>query len=193
MDDTHEPDRSHEAASAAGVATEPSNPRQLLAVYLRDHLAGAAAGLSLAERCQHSNAGTALGDVLAEIVTEIAADRQALVGIMDGLAVSENHLKSVLGKAAELVGRVKSNGTLVHYSPSSRVAELEGLLAGIDAKRNLWRSLRIAASVDDALDPVELDHLIERATSQRDRLAVEHDRAARIAFAPPVGADRPTL
>ena len=69
-------------------------------------------------------------------------------------------------------------------SPSSRVVELEGLLAGIDAKRNLWRSLRTAAAARPALAETALDDLIARATSQRDRLLVEHERAARNAFTP---------
>jgi hypothetical protein len=89
----------------------------------------------------------------------------------------------VIGQAGELVARLKTNGVLTHYSPSSRVLELEGLLAGIDAKRSLWRSLRTAGVVDLAPDAPDLEALIVRATSQRQRLQVEHERAAQIAFA----------
>jgi hypothetical protein len=162
----------------------PKSADHLLGVYLRDHFAGAAAGLALAERCQRANDDNSLGAVMAEIAAELAADRDGLRTIMDTLDVSEDPLKAALGHAAEVVGRLKSNGVFTHYSPSSRVIELEGLLAGIDAKRNLWHSLRLAAATRPALDIGALDQLIERASSQRDRLQAEHERAARTAFAP---------
>jgi hypothetical protein len=165
-------------------AATPKTADHLLAVYLRDHFAGAATGLALAERSQRANDDNPLGAVLAEIATEIADDRDSLRGIMSDLNVSEDALKAAVGQAAELVGRLKSNGMFTHYSPSSRVVELEGLLAGIDAKRNLWHSLRLAAETRPVLDVTALDQLIARADSQRDRLQVEHDRAARNAFNP---------
>lgn len=154
----------------------------LLAGYLRDHLAGAAAGLALAQRCRRANDGTPLGQVMADIEHEIADDREALVQIMDRLGVTENVVKSVVAKGAELLGRLKSNGTLTRYSPSSRVIELEGLLAGIDGKRNLWSSLRLVAADRPELDRAALDVLHDRADSQHQRLTIEHDRAAATAF-----------
>ena len=167
------------------TATATTNDAdQLLAVYLRDHFAGAAAGLALAERCQRANDDNPLGPVLKAIAAEIAADRDSLRAIMTALDVSEDPLKTAAGRAAEIVGRLKSNGVFTHYSPSSRVIELEGLLAGIDAKRNLWHSLRLAATTRPALDTTALDQLIARANSQRDRLQAEHERAVGIAFTP---------
>ena len=162
----------------------PKTDDHLLAVYLRDHFAGAATGLALAERSQRANRDNPLGAVLAEIAAEIAADRDSLREIMSTLDVSEDALKAAVGQAAELLARLKSNGMFTQYSPSSRVVELEGLLAGIDAKRNLWHSLRVAAATRPVLDVAALDQLIARADSQRDRLQVEHDNAARDAFNP---------
>ena len=168
--------------------TTPKTADHLLAVYLRDHFAGAAAGLALAERCRAPTTTTRSASVMAEIAAEIAADRDSLRTIMSALDVSEDPIKAALGHAAEVVGRLKSNGMFTQYSPSSRVIELEGLLAGIDAKRNLWYSLRLAAATRPALDIAALDELIERASSQRDRLQAEHGRAAGTAFAPEVAA-----
>ena len=102
------------------TATTTQSTDHLLAVYLRDHFAGAAAGLALAQRCQRANDGTPLGAILADIAAEIEADRDSLRDIMKSLAVSEDWLKDVLGQASEFVGRLKSNGMLAHYSPSSR-------------------------------------------------------------------------
>ncbi len=155
----------------------------LLAIYLRDHRAGAEAGLALAGRCRRANEGTQLGGVLAGIETEIAEDRAELAGIMERLGVGESQLKKIGAKASEVLARLKSNGRIWPYSPSSRVLELEGLMAGIDAKRNLWSCLRTLAHTRVELDVPVLDGLIARATSQHERLAAEHDHAVAAAFA----------
>jgi hypothetical protein len=73
--------------------TTTKNEHHLLAVYLRDHFAGAAAGLALAERCRRSNEDNPLEPVLAELVAEISADRDSLREIMRALGVSEDPLK----------------------------------------------------------------------------------------------------
>jgi hypothetical protein len=158
------------------------DPDRLLAGYLRDHHAGAVAGLALAERCRDANVGTSLGATMTAVADEIAEDKGALEAIMDQLGVGENAAKAVAARAAELIGRLKSNGTFTRYSPASRVVELEALLAGIDAKRNLWRALR-TADADQRLDRDVLDNLVARATSQRHRLLAEHDDASKVAFA----------
>lgn len=165
-----------------------SDRDRVLAVYLRDHFAGSTAGLALVRRCRRENAGTALENVLATIETEIDEDRRTLQAMMSRLGVSPSSFKSALGAAAEAVGRLKSNGRVLRRSPSSSVVELEGLAAGILTKRNLWRSLRAAAH-RAALDVAELDTLIDRATSQLDRVLAAHEDTARSAFgSPPTSA-----
>ena len=157
-------------------------PTAVLAVYLRDHLAGAMAGVSLVRRCRHANRGTDLDGVLAEIEEEIVEDRRTLQEMMARLRIAESRVKELLGLSAEFLGRVKSNGRVFRRSPSSRVVELEALASGVFTKRSLWLSLR--AVVDDyaALDSRELDRLAARSTRQYERLIIEHDRAAIAAF-----------
>ena len=155
-----------------------------LRTYLRDHYAGSSAGLALAHRCRAANEGTDYEPTLRAIETEIARDRRTLEAIMERLGVTPSAVKAAIGSMAETVGRLKINGHLVKYSPSSRVIELEGLAAGIVTKRSLWRALRAVAPHDSALRPTELEDLIERATSQFDRVVELHARASVEAFAP---------
>ena len=164
-------------------STEP-DPRYLLSVYLRDHLAGATAGVRLAERCRRANSGTEFGLTLAKIEQDIINDRRSLREMMARLGVAESKAKELLGLAAEVLGRLKSNGRLIRYSPSSRVVELEALAAGVFAKRSLWLSLRAVADDYGVLDLDELDRLVATATKQYQRLTAEHDQAARTAFGP---------
>lgn len=154
----------------------------LLATYLRDHAAGARAGLSLVKRCARSNEGNEFGALCAELTIEIDQDRRTLRRIMDDLGVRPSRLKLVISALAEFAARIKSNGRLVRYSPSSRVVELEGLAAGVFTKRNLWRSLQAIADIEPRLDGAELDALVERASDQLDQLLRAHRDAAAIAF-----------
>jgi hypothetical protein len=163
---------------------------RFLTIYLRDHHAGSSAGLSLAGRCRANNAGTPLETMLAAVESEIREDRLTLEALMRRLDVSPNPVKSALGTLSEMVARVKSNGRVFHYSPLSRVVELETLSAGVLAKRNLWRSLRSAAGREGMLTLEELERLIERATSQHERVLAAHAEAAALAFSAATSASR---
>ena len=153
---------------------------RLLQVYLRDHFAGSAAGLALVRRCRRNN--PELDAELADIESEIDADRQSLLVIMSRLGVTPSTFKAALGSFAEFLGRLKANGRIVRSSPLSPLVELEGLSAGIFTKGNLWRSLSAAAGSHHAFDVGELDVLLQRATSQLERVAVLHDRVAASVF-----------
>jgi hypothetical protein len=150
-------------------------------IYLNDHLAGATAGLSLARRALSNNRGTPFEGFLETLAGEIDEDRETLRKIMRGLDVSEDPVKRVTALAAELVGRLKLNGSLFGYSPLSRVVELEGLLLGVTGKLGLWRALADAG--DPRLEKFDLDALASRAEAQRDGLERHRLDAARIALA----------
>jgi hypothetical protein len=161
---------------------DDSARERALAVYLRDHFAGSTAGLALARRSRDANAGTELGDVLVSIAAEIDEDRRALRSIMSRLDVEPSTMKSGIGAISEAAGRLKGNGRVFRRSPSSSLVELEGLAAGIATKRNLWLALRQADSARVAISVGELDALVERASSQLERVLDAHDTAARRAF-----------
>jgi hypothetical protein len=155
---------------------------RLLGIYLRDHLGGASAGVSLVRRLRDAESDTSSTAVLAGIEAEILEDRESLKTLMARLGVSESQLKKMLGRVATAAGQLKSNGRFLRPSPSSRVVELEALSAGIATRRNLWLSLLAIADSYPVLDRNALAILVERATSELDRLRPLHDRAASAAF-----------
>ena len=104
-----------------------------------------------------------------------------LESIMRVLHIEPSPIKPAVGAVGEVASRLKRNGRMFGYSPLSRLIELETLAAGIESKRNLWRSLRHVDDVD-VLDASLLDAPIERAESQRKRVLELHDRAAAEAF-----------
>ena len=149
---------------------------RLVGIYLRDHLAGSVAALELIERSARSNEANELGAFLRGLHAEITADKGALLDVMRTLGVEPSRAKNGLAWAAEKAGRLKLNGRLLHYSPLSRVLELETLEAGIVGKRSLWTNLE--ALDDSRLAGVDLPRLVERAETQRARVEEWRRRAA---------------
>lgn len=156
--------------------------QKFLRIYMQDHLAGSTAGLELARRTRGANEGTEYGPPLAKIADEIEADRRQLQGMMEDLGFGGDTLKNAAAWGLEKVGRLKLNGQLTGYSPLSRVVELEGLVAGITAKRALWVALLQVAPSEPRLDADRLERLRDRADAQRETVEALREKAAREAF-----------
>ena len=155
---------------------------KLLRIYLQDHLAGSTGGIELARRMRSANEGTTYGDPLAKLTDEIEADRRALEGIMEDLGFGADRAKNIAFWVGEKAGRLKLNGQLTGYSPLSRLTELEGLIAGINAKLSLWRSLLEVAPSQPRLDQERLQRLLERGEEQLKTVEELRTRAARDAL-----------
>jgi hypothetical protein len=153
---------------------------RLLDIYLTDHLAGATAGLDLAKRLRDAENGH---DALAAIAQEIEEDRDTLRTVMEAVEVSPSTLKTALGWAAEKAGRLKLNDRIFGRSPLSKVDELEGLIAGVSGKLELWRALTVIAPRDPRLSGFDFERLATRAQSQRERLERAHIAAVSQALA----------
>jgi hypothetical protein len=152
-------------------------PSRYLGIYLNDHLAGAAAGIGVAQRLLRSNEDEAeMAEPLARICGEIEADRATLEAVMERLGIRRGSVKPALATAAERVGRLKPNGQLTGYSPLSRLVELEFLYAGITGKMQLWKSLERA--LGESLSEFDLPRLAERAEHQRQVVDELHRSAA---------------
>ncbi|GGX28535.1 hypothetical protein [Streptomyces lomondensis] len=154
-------------ADAPGAQRAPATDMSLLGIYLNDHLAGATAGTARARYLLRSCRGSALADALAPVTAGIAEDRESLLGVMRRLDVPVRRYKVYAGRAAEQVGRLKSNGSLVRRSPLSTLWELEALRLGVEGKAALWQTLRNLSATDERLDPGQLDELIARAGRQQ--------------------------
>jgi hypothetical protein len=154
---------------------------RLLAIYLNDHLAGAALGVELARRLRSSNRGDPeFGEPLARICAEIDADRETLIRLMERLNVDRKPLKPALARMAERLGRLKPNGRLRGYSPLSRVLELEVLASGIGGKMQLWNALE--QSFGESLKGFDFHALAARADDQGQRVEDLHLKATKRAF-----------
>jgi hypothetical protein len=150
----------------------------LLSIYLNDHLAGATAGRELARRAAGANRGTPLGAFLEKLAQEIDEDRDALLALMRALEVDVDRLKVIGGWAAEKAGRLKRNGRWLHYSPLSRLVELEALVLALHGKLALWSALEELEGELPGLEAVDLQQLRLRADRQLRGLERQRLRAA---------------
>jgi hypothetical protein len=155
-----------------------------LGVYLDDHLAGATAGVELAEKLRSKHEGTALGAALVTLTAEIKQDRATLQELMERLQIHRNPVKQAVGWVSEKLTRLRLNEQLTGSADLTRLLEVEALSLGIEGKLALWRALREAASVDERLAAIGLDELIDRARRQRETLEPHRLEAAAKAFSP---------
>jgi ferritin-like metal-binding protein YciE len=152
----------------------------LLHVYLRDHLAGAAAGERLAGWLRAAQSHGALEPLFERLHDEIRDDRAQLLRLMKDVGARPSRLKAGAARLLETAGRLKLNGRLVRRSPLSSLVELEALAAGVSGKRSLWASL---SSAGIAPGSVDLTELRRRADDQLRLLDAARPRIARAALA----------
>jgi hypothetical protein len=133
---------------------------QPLAVYLHDHLAGAAYALDLVKSIRDNYRGQELGDFAATLHEEIAADKEVLHSIASQFGPDSHSDPTGLGL----------------------FEALEFLTLGIHGKAALWRVLSVVAERNGGFVTVNFKDLLERADEQE--RAVEKFRliAGRNAF-----------
>lgn len=153
-----------------------------LAIYLRDHFAGATAGLELARRVSRNATGSGQATFYADLADRIAADRESLRDVMARLGVAPSSMKNALAWSLEKAGRLKLNGRVLHPSPLSRLVELETLALGVTGKKTLWRSLATIKATDSRLASVDFDALLVGAEQQASELERHRLEAAETAF-----------
>ena len=148
--------------------------RELLPIYLNDHLAGATAGCELARRAARANKGTETGDFLEQFAAQTEAHRAQLEDVMARLGVGRDPLKVGGAWLAEKAGRLKLNGRLLDYSPLSRVLELESLIIAVQGRQSLWRTLWLAAPDNPPIADIDFATLVEESERHLASLKEHH-------------------
>jgi len=151
-----------------------------LSTYLNDHLAGSAGALDLLDSLRgHANTDE-MAATLESVTTDIEADRETLLGVMERLGVETSTIKQAAARFGEKALRVKTSAVVTGDDDLSRLLGLEALRVGIAGKEAGWSALR--AVEHDALTGVDFDALIARARDQREQLEPFRLMAAAAAF-----------
>lgn len=150
-----------------------------LPFYLRDHMAGARAGVNLFDRVARGHSHQQVRTQIAIMHDEIEQDSRALRTIMEDLGIRRTSGTMLLGVVGELVGRLKPNGSFLKRSAGADVLELEALVAAVQAKARLWETLIALAETNFPLDVAKLRQLQNRATDQRNTIIALHAKVVR--------------
>ena len=158
-------------APGTHVAAERAPKERYLRIFMRDHLAGIQAGVSLARRALGPNRENAVGRVLAPLHLELMEDRALLRELAHAVEVRPSRAKLLAAWMGERLGRLKLNGQLRGYSPLSRVYELESLTLICAWRVSLWRLLERHARLDGRLAGV--NHALRAELAERRGLELE--------------------
>jgi hypothetical protein len=148
-----------------------SSVSDALGAYLNDHLAGAAAGIQLAERISKGTSDQRLSSLLDRFVKEFREDYGVVERVMEAHGVTKDRAKQAVALAGEWFARLKHVTPVLRSGSETLVAleDVEVLSLGIEGRTLLLRALQQIASVS-ALEGVDLATLEERARRQREEL-----------------------
>jgi hypothetical protein len=138
-------------------------------VYLNDHLAGATAGVDLVKQAAERHDGE-LGEFFGELADEISGDYNTLTSLVDQMNVQGSGAKEVLAKAGASISSTKFSGESIDDPEFGTFLTLETLSIGVEGKLCMWKALKVVQGEYPELESTDIDTLIERAQSQRDRL-----------------------
>ena len=154
---------------------------QPLAIYLRNHEAGAMAGRDLFRRTAANQHDRPYAAELAELAAEVEEDFQALHEIMRAARVTPDLVLGLAMRLGERVGRLKPNGHLLRRAPLSDLIEVEALVVAVRGKAAGWQALSTVPEPEWA-EVADTQVLYERALDQAERLNEIHRTAARRLF-----------
>lgn len=154
---------------------------QGLDVYLTDHLAGATAGVNLAQMAAQEHRADEHGAFFGEIASEIKADYDELERLIDEIGTDRSATKTAAAEIGSKMMAPKFTGG--DDDDLNAFVSLETLSIGVEGKLCMWKALRLVQDSNATLQSFELDELIERAQSQRDRLEAKRLEVAPQALA----------
>ncbi|MGO1538122.1 MAG: hypothetical protein ACTHZ9_04660 [Leucobacter sp.] len=164
---------------AASLST--STARDLLDLYLADHLAGATAGAKRIERMAAAYIDTPVYAQLSELADEVRVERAFLKRLIHDLGMKQRRYRQVGSWAAERVGRLMHNGRLPSRSPMTPVLETELMRSALIGKLGVWQTLEDNAE-QLGLDSQVFLELADRARYQTDVLSDVHEHFRARAF-----------
>ncbi len=138
-------------------------------IYLNDHLAGATAGVDLVKSAAERHDGE-MGEFFQQLADEISADYNTLSSLMATMNARGSGVKEVFAKAGSEIADSKFSGDSANDPDFGTFLTLETLSIGVEGKLCMWKALKIVEDNHAELKSTNIDKLVERAQSQRDRL-----------------------
>jgi hypothetical protein len=123
--------------STRGQADEPSDTRQALATYLREHLAGADSAIRMVRGLRDAYRGSSQGALFGSLYEQFCDERSVVEGILAGLGYTSRSAKRLAGRVTGSALGVVAGGA---PGDLSLFRTLEALAVAVQGKRCLWRA-----------------------------------------------------
>lgn len=159
----------------------PLIDRDLLGLYLTDHLTGSTAGVDRIRRMADANADTPVFAALSTLADEIATEQHFLDQLIEDLGFRQRVHRQAAAWVGEKAARLKNNGRLVKRSPMTLVLEAELMRSAVIGKKGGWQTLRDNADLL-GLDRQVFADLADNVDRQVQILDEVHAYARRRAF-----------
>lgn len=140
-------------------------PHLNLKIYLNDHLAASVAGIQMAKHCLKNSQDSALKKFLSDFLAQVTEEQKLLKKIVIYLKDTQSPLKRMGAWVFEKIAHLKLN-YLQSNAEVSRLLELEGLLAGVHAKLDMWRMVERLSISNPEFPQYPFKSLIERVEKQ---------------------------
>jgi hypothetical protein len=164
--------------------------RELLAIYLEDHLAGSVAALKMMEELAELESGTPLEAKLRGLHAQVSEEQQGLRALLARIDAEPSTLKQAAAWISEKVGEGKLALVARKHAALARLQGLETLVLGLQGKLGLYRVLAEVAAGDPRLGG-DFAALAERTVAQQAMVEAERLAAGREAFAVPARRSSP--
>jgi len=147
-----------------------------LDTYLNDHMAGATAGTNLAKMAAEEHQTDEHGPFFSEIYAAVSADKDTLAQLISALGVEESASKTALAEVgSKLMGPKFTAG---EDDELNAFVTLETLSIGVEGKVCMWKALKTVAGDYPAFGEFDIDDLLARATSQREKIETQRQKIA---------------
>ncbi|WP_182354277.1 NAD-dependent epimerase/dehydratase family protein [Flaviflexus huanghaiensis] len=155
--------------------------KDLVELYLSDHLTGATAGTERIERMEKDFVDTPVYTQISQVADKIRRERALLEQIIHDLGFKQKVHRQAAAWVGEHVGRLKMNNRVLTRSPMTLVLETELMRSAVIGKLGSWQALHDNAH-DLGLDPHMFASLQEDAWEQLRALDEVHEYARHRAF-----------
>ncbi len=147
-----------------------------LDTYLNDHIAGATAGTNLAKMASEEHQTDEHGPFFSEIYSEIKADYETLQALATALGVDQSASKAALAEVgSKLMGPKFTSGD---DDELNAFITLETLSIGVEGKVCMWKALKTVEADYPEFEQFDIDDLLARAQSQREKLETQRQKLA---------------
>ena len=151
-----------------------------------DHMAGATAGSNLAQMASEEHQTDEHGPFFSEIYAEIKADRETLAQLIGALGVEESASKTALAEiGSKMMGPKFTAG---EDDQLNAFVTLETLSIGVEGKVCMWKALKTVQSDYPAFEQFDVEDLLARAVTQREKIEAQRQKMAPLALKHTVSA-----